>query len=488
MGGSPRGMQPETSRAAAKKSGAGERIRQPIAPECSPAPRESQIRPSLLYSPGARGYYGGVTERDRILRHLNGDFTEPIRDPLWKHIYLTPALMEVVTSPPFRKLSGIKQLGTAHLVYPGATHTRFVHSLGVFHLAKRMIPPLLGPGNPFSVSLEGVKAFLCAALLHDVGHFPFTHSLKELPLKNHETLTAELILSPPLKEIIARQVGTDPGLAAAMVDEEMDDGGSREVLFFRRVLSGALDPDKLDYLNRDAWFCGVPYGIQDTDFVIERIRSHPERGPALDISGLPAVENILFSKYLMYRSVYWHKTLRIATAMIKKAVHLGLTEGALAPEDLYGLDDEGFFRAVAARDFPPFGLVRRVADRNLLKTAAAAPFDEERFGALLDLNRREETERRIAAEISRTSGVPVRPEEVVIDIPEKISFEIGLPLLEPGGGTREYDEAGSVFSPPVVRNFSRVLRVLRIALPPEAAARSGGGDGLLALLVETLRP
>ncbi len=412
-----------------------------------------------------------MSEKDRIIRHLDGDYTEPIRDPLWKHIYLTPGLMEIVASPPFQKLSGIKQLGVAHLVYPGATHTRFVHSLGVFYLAKRMIRVLLGSEDPPSLTLEGVKAFLAAALLHDIGHFPFTHSLKELPLKNHEKLTAELILSDPLEGLISRRFGADPRLAAAIVDETADDGGLREVVFFRRILSGVLDPDKLDYLNRDAYYCGVPYGVQDTDFVIGRIHPHPERGLALDLAGLPAVENILFSKYLMYRAVYWHKTVRIATAMIKKAVFLALKEGAIRPEELYGLDDEDFFRVVAAREFAPFSLVRRVAARDLLKTAVDLPWDGERFRRLEDLELRGEAEARIAAEASRAAGMPVRPEDVVVDIPERITFEIDLPVLAAGGRTLEYAEAGSVFSPPVVRGFSRALRTLRVALPAEAAAR-----------------
>ncbi len=127
-----------------------------------------------------------------IIQHLDQDYTEPIRDPLWKHIYLSPQMMAVVASEPFQKLYRIKQLGITHLVYPGATHTRFVHSLGVFHLAKRMLRGLLSSEHAPTLSLEGVKAFLCAALLHDIGHFPFTHSLKELPLREHESPDSRL--------------------------------------------------------------------------------------------------------------------------------------------------------------------------------------------------------------------------------------------------------------------------------------------------------
>ena len=414
-------------------------------------------------------YHSPVMKAQEIIRHLDQDYSEPIRDPLWKHIYLSPAMMGLAASTPFRKIGGIKQLGVAHLVYPGATHTRLAHSLGVFCLAKKIIRVLLAcPGAP-QLSLEGVKAFLCAALLHDIGHFPFTHSLKELPLKTHEALTASLILDEPLAGIIREKAGTDPELCAAIVDESPAKGG-KEAEFFRHILSGMLDPDKLDYLCRDAYYCGVPYGMQDIDFVIDRIHPHPDKGIAIDASGLPAVENILFSKYLMYRTVYWHRTVRIATAMIKKAVFLALAEGVIAPKDLYGLDDEDFFRTVGAKDFPPLTLIRKAAARDLYKAAAEAPY-EDAFSPLVDLGRRARAEAALAGEINRITGLALKPEEVIIDIPENINFEVELPVLKPDGSFTDYSHSDSVFSSPSAGNFSRPLRVLRLILPAEAARK-----------------
>jgi HD superfamily phosphohydrolase len=414
-----------------------------------------------------------MQEVERILRHLERDFSEPIRDPLWKHIYLSPGLMSVAASAPFRKLAGIRQLGLAHLVYPGATHTRFLHSLGVLHLARRIIQGLVGKEEAPLLSLEGVKAFLAAALLHDIGHFPFTHSFKELPLKSHEALTAELIMEEPLCGIISSEVGTLPWMAAAIVDESLDDGGSCEIAFFRRLLSGVLDPDKLDYLNRDAYFCGVPYGVQDTDFVIDRLRPHAQRGIALDASGLPAVENILFSKYLMYRTVYWHRTVRIATAMIKKAVFLALSEGVLLPADLYGLDDEAFFRLAARRaqerGFAALTLVRKAASRELFKTVAELRGGEAPFAALASLGRRAEAEAHLARELGRAAGLQLAPEDVIIDIPEPLNLEADIPVLKKDGSTEHYSLLDSVFTSTGAENFSRPLRVLRVALPPAAA-------------------
>ena len=415
-----------------------------------------------------------MNRKTLILDHLDKDYGEPIRDPLWKHIHLTPGLMELVASGPFQKLSRIKQLGVAHLVYPGATHTRFSHSLGVFHLAKRMIRGLLRNEDTDLLTLEGVKAFLSAALLHDLGHFPFTHSLKELSLRAHEALTADIILSSPLAGILKDRIGVFPWMVAAIVDPDLDSRGNREVAFFRSLLSGVLDPDKLDYLNRDAYFCGVPYGVQDIDFVLERLRLHPDRGLSIDAAGIPAVENVLFSKYLMYRTVYWHRTVRMATAMIKKALVLALEDRAIEPADLYGLDDEDFFRTVGRKDYGPFSLLLRVADRDLFKTVKELPFDEEdpRHLALLDLKERAKIEREIAEKLS------LAPENVLIDLPERINFEIALPILRSDGSYRDYAEAGSVFTPPVVAGFTRALRVLRLALPRE---HSGLGQKAAAL-------
>jgi HD superfamily phosphohydrolase len=286
-----------------------------------------------------------------LLDHLARDFTEPVRDPLWGNIFLSPALEALSESPPFAKLGRIRQLGPAHLVYPGATHTRRAHSLGVFHTAKRLAWALAVRGNLDFVSREGLESYFVAALCHDLGHFPYAHSLKDLPLAKHEVLTAELLLTEPLRSLAAAS-GADPDAAAAIVDEGRLGGDDREIRFFRGLLSGVLDPDKLDYLNRDAFFCGVPYGMQDTEFILQRVGLGENDRLGVDERGLMSVESLLFAKYLMYRSVYWHKSVRSATAMIKKAVLLALKSGVLFPQELYGLDDDGFHARLRSLRFP----------------------------------------------------------------------------------------------------------------------------------------
>jgi uncharacterized protein len=384
-----------------------------------------------------------------LLAFLGSEFTEPVRDPLWGDVLFSPQLAELASSAPFARLDRIKQLGPAYLVYPGATHTRKAHSIGVYHLARRMAWALASRGEIGFVSREGLMSFLVAALCHDLGHFPFAHSLKELALERHERLAARLLESEPLRSLAGRS-GADPDAAAAIIDSSRPDGGDRQLRFFRALLSGVLDPDKLDYLNRDAFFCGVPYGAQDTDFVLQRLRVGRSDELRVEEGGLMSVEGILFSKYLMYRSVYWHRRVRSATAMIGKSVQLALAAGALDPEGLYALDDSSFYATLAGTSFGPFELARKVFGGETYRAALELPYDvlDARHARLSDVRARRELE----AALADAAGLD--PLDLVVDLPEDISFEMGLPILDGEGAT--------VFSRPVVEGFVRSLKRIRV--------------------------
>ena len=253
-----------------------------------------------------------------ILNHLHNDYTEPIRDPVWKNIYLSRALLEITKAQKFQKLNRIKQLGPAYLVYPGATHTRLNHSLGVFAIAHRLIKHLVAFREVRDLSIQGVKSFLCAALLHDLGHFPFAHSFKDIGIKSHEELTAEIILESEIADIIREYLQMDPEPVAAIIDEKMLYRGPVKVSFYRRLLSGVLDPDKLDYLNRDAYFCGVPYGVQDVDFILGEIRPVQCREIAITgLRGIAATEEIIISASKLGK----YKTLSQSIAIVFLILH-----------------------------------------------------------------------------------------------------------------------------------------------------------------------
>jgi len=360
-----------------------------------------------------------------ILSVLSEGFSCPVRDVLWGHVYFTPELAALAESPAFMRLHRILQLGPVHQIYPGATHTRASHSIGVYHLGRRLLQNLVERGGEGWVSREGVMAFLCACLLHDLGHFPYTHSLKELPLRSHESLTGEIILSEPVKSLVGK-CGADPALTAAIIDRELSgNSGNSELFFYRKLLSGCFDPDKLDYLNRDARYCGVPYGVQDVDFILSRLIPCPERGIDIDSRLIPNVEAILFAKYLMYRTVYWHRQVRAATSMIKKALLEGLESKVIAREELYDLDDQGLFtllREKTGSDKTRNALAEAVWKGNFYSVAAEIPFIEADHACLRDINRRSHYEEQVA-EILRRAGIPLGSGDLIIDVPEPISFE-----------------------------------------------------------------
>lgn len=396
-----------------------------------------------------------------ILQKITTTFTEPIRDPLWGHIYLSLGFKKLLSCAAVTKLTNIRQLGSTHFVYPGATHTRLSHSLGVFEIAKRIICALLRQESTPPLTFEGVNSFLAACLLHDTGHFPYAHSLKELPLKEHEEITAEITLQEPILSIINKEIGGNAELAAAIVNKEGKNSKFLELSFYRHILSGVLDPDKLDYLNRDAFFCGIPYGQQDIDYVIDKIVPDPLYGIAVDHRGVEAIENILFSKYLMYKSVYWHKTVRIATAMIKKSLLLGINDQLIALDSLYNLDDYEFLQRFNRESYKYGNLVSMTEERNFYHSAVEISFDKnnELHKNLTDLNFRSSFEEKLTQKLS------IKSDEIIIDIPEPISFETNLRIFEKGNFI-SIDDTNCVFNTAVIDRFQNSLRHIRILISP----------------------
>ncbi|MDR0457220.1 MAG: HD domain-containing protein [Treponema sp.] len=392
---------------------------------------------------------------------LSEKFICPVRDVLWGHIYFTPELAALVDSVPFKRLHRILQLGPVYHVYPGATHTRASHSMGVYHLGRRLLQNLAERGmdgsvSPALISREGAMSFLCACLLHDLGHFPYTHSLKDLSLRSHESLTGAIILAEPVKSLVGN-CGADPALTAAIIDRELSGGsGNTELFFYRKLLSGCFDPDKLDYLNRDARYCGVPYGVQDVDFILSRLIPCPERGIDIDSRLIPNVEAILFAKYLMYRTVYWHRQVRAATSMIKKALLEGLESKVIAGEELYGLDDQGLFALLGKKTGSM--LAEAVWQGNFYAVAAEIPFIEADHAGLRDINRRSRYEEQLAEEFRR-AGVPLGRGDLIIDVPEPVSFETGLFVVDEQCG---FAESSSAFKTEILNSFVNTLYTIRI--------------------------
>jgi len=409
---------------------------------------------------------------------LTEGFSRPVRDAIWGHIYLTPELAALTDSTPFMRLHRILQLGPVYRVYPGATHTRASHSMGVYHLGRRLLQNLVERGAEGWIGREGAMSFLCACLLHDLGHFPYTHSLKELPLRPHESLTGEIILKEPMCSLVAK-CGASPELTAAIVDADHGPaGGSEELHFYRKLLSGCLDPDKLDYLNRDARYCGVPYGMQDADFILSRLVPNPERGADIDSRMIPNVEAILFAKYLMYRTVYWHRQVRACTAMIKKALLDALESGDIAGEELYDLDDQSLFGLL--REKNGNALADAVWKGKPYSVAAEIPYNEADHACLKDIGRRSLYEEQLAQEF-RSKGIALGPSDLIIDLPEPVSFETGLFVLDE---KRNFAESTSAFKTETINSFVKTLYTIRIFVVPDFCKKIETLSQLCSILYE----
>ena len=402
--------------------------------------------------------------RSEALGILHAGFIHTVKDPLWGNIPMTEGLKRLLETDDVEKLSRIKQNGPAYHIYPGAVHTRLNHSLGVYYLAREILLSIATKAEGLPLTGEGMLSFLAACLLHDIGHFPYAHSLKELALKEHEEIAAGLILRDgPLKDAIAG-LGASPAMAAAIINKDAP-STDRETLLYRSVLSGTLDPDKLDYLTRDAFFAGIPYGRQDTDYIISSL-SYADGSIVLDSSAISNVEQVLFSKYMMYRNLYWHKGVRGATAMIKKAVVSALNDSVISAEDLYCKDDSGFISLCMEHcGYPPFSLVSNVERGKLEERKAWKAYDKEgnlekRAASIRDRWKVEEA----ICETLRHAYPDLRSYEVIIDIPEPISFETHIRIILPDGTPSSPGEDEMLFSK-ASSLFSRSLRKVALYLP-----------------------
>lgn len=398
---------------------------------------------------------------------LTGNFSQTIRDPLWRDVPLSVGFKELFNSAPMQKLGRIRQLGPAHLVYPGAVHTRADHSLGVFHVTRLIILSLLGGSSGHgiipSLGHQDIQAMLAAAMLHDLGHFPYAHALKEIVSREHESLGAVMIASDDrLRDIIENRLETSVESVCKIIDPTLP-CDNPVIAFFRTILSGTLDPDKLDYLSRDALFCGIPYGMQDASYIIRNLAVTDRMVLAVPHEAIGAVEHLLFAKYAMYRNVYWHHVTRGATAMIKKAIMTGMSEGLFSETDLYDLDDESFARLFDRHPgSAPAHLFHRVREHDLLRCLATCSTEEV---SGISLAHRLELEEEIHTGLRR-SYASLGRHEVIIDIPEQISFESDIPILMDNGTCKPFSEVDELFTPHVVKTFVDSLRKVRLYLPP----------------------
>ncbi|MFN0097393.1 MAG: HD domain-containing protein [Gemmatimonadaceae bacterium] len=399
-----------------------------------------------------------------------------IRDPLWNNIRVEGPYLALLDSPAFQRLRYVRQLGLAHLVYPGATHSRFEHALGAYHLARLTLRVLDDAGQLAEVNETARELVAAAALLHDIGHYPFSHALEEIGVPHHEEVAGPLITEGPVGEILRTSFGVD---APARV-LELIRGTSGSPL--QGLISGSIDLDKTDYLKRDALMCGVAYGEIDVDrlrhaLVLLRDPSTGRLGVGLREKGLSALESLLFAKYQMYRNVYWQHAVRSATAMYKRLVEDALQSGALQVDALAGYTDEGILHALERRDPPP--LVAAIRERRLYKRAAEAPAAELAARTDLDLEWiAEDRTRTRAAEDTLAKRHGLKSGELLLDYPRKERMiGLDLPLLTRDGAVRHLNDkglAGAINLPILAEQLYQSARWLRVFVKGEGRLEMTG--------------
>lgn len=398
-----------------------------------------------------------------------------IRDPVWNTIRMDAVAVAIMDTAAFQRLRYIRQLGLAHLVYPGATHTRFDHALGVYHLAVRALAILrAGPPVPDRVWRDA-RLIPYAALLHDIGHYAFSHALEELEPEriagDHEEMSARFFESAALKEAL-EPLGT--GAADEIFRIIRGEGGNA----LRGLVSGGLDLDKMEYLRRDARFCGVPYGDVDVERLLQglAVLRDPVGGRwevGLRGKAVSTLESLLFSKYQMFRTVYWHHAVRAATGLYKRIVETAVEAGLVSPSELVGPTDEELLyelsrRACAGGGPPAARLARRwlpaLRERRLPKRATEIPawqLEDTKLPGWVsgDTPAKRRWEDGIAAELGLAPG------EVILDFPvKKAMFDLDV-LVDRGGVVVRLGREGIpglIDLPRLAEELYRTARVLRL--------------------------
>lgn len=236
------------------------------------------------------------------------------RDPVHGNISVTdPTVFALIQSPEFQRLRRIRQLGTSFISYPGAEHTRFAHSLGVYHLMNRVLKHLLDRGT-VQIDPEEHAMACCAALLHDIGHGPFSHLFEKLTGIHHERWVEQIIANPQ-SGIHQLLVGRNPAWPARI--SAMIAGTWEGAPWIKELISSQLDVDRMDYLLRDSRMCGVTYGQFDLERLIQTLAVHDGHLVLAD-KGIHSAEEFLLARYFMYWNVYFHKATRAIEALLEK--------------------------------------------------------------------------------------------------------------------------------------------------------------------------
>ena len=269
-----------------------------------------------------------------------------IRDPIHGFVYREPLEQRIIDTAVFQRLRRLRQLALASLVYPGAVHTRFDHSIGALHLARGICAKLI-PSN------EEQRLVRLAALLHDIGHGPFSHVSEPILQKYSDAAKLKVKNQDEVHELISWGViKANRELARLLSEEDREHivgllNGTYGYSLYKDIVSGPIDVDKQDYLLRDSYFCGVRYGLYDQGRLTDTLIAHSDADDkilAVTEDGIHPLEQFVLARYYMHKQVYRHKIRLITDEMIGRAIRLGIEHDDIGwLKDLYSFDGSAEF-------------------------------------------------------------------------------------------------------------------------------------------------
>ncbi len=320
-----------------------------------------------------------------------------VLDPVHGYIELDDLAQDLLFTPQIQRLRRVKQLGFSNLVYPGANHSRFEHSLGAMHLASVLTR------NLDSIEEDKKTEIKAATLLHDVGHGPFSHVTENVIDKytrhRHDDVK-EILEKGEIKEVLSKY-GISSGNLAKHIKGETSLG---------QILSSEIDVDRMDYLVRDAHYTGVAFGVVDYNRLINQMNFYEDR-LVVNYGGLKAAESLLVSRFWMNTSVYYHHVTRISEAMCSRAVEYMIEDNELDPFRLRQMDDIDLVASMRNATGYARELSRLLDARKLYKRALYTGLADVGKAVL----RHRDRIRRVEKEIAELAGVD--PEYVLVDIP-----------------------------------------------------------------------
>jgi HD superfamily phosphohydrolase len=345
--------------------------------------------------------------------------TKTIRDPIHGNIEVENIFISLLESPEIQRLYNIKQLGLAHLVFPGAHHSRLEHSLGAYYLAYQAAQHL-------KLNKQELTHVAIAALLHDIGHGPFSHTLESILLDkfgvDHIDLTEllisgkstiftdnehDIIPTKPVYEILTNE-SIHPKTIINIIR-----GTNTQTPYLSQLLTSTIDVDQLDYLIRDAHYTGVAYGLIDIQRFLQTLCINNNQ-LAVSRKGVSVVENIIMARALMYTSVYFHKTVRIAELMLSKACELLQDPD---PFLLFRMTDAEIMQYLRHAGSYQNEIVTRLKYRRLFKQAyniQIADATEEQKDLIRSL---ESSQQRHEKELELSDKLDIPKGHIIIDIP-----------------------------------------------------------------------